>query len=129
MGWVFAQDRNEERIAFVSFRDGNQEIYTRSPDGTKIAFYSVSIGGSEEIFVLNGIDQSLVRITDDEILDYHPAWSPNSNQLAFTSIRNHNQDIYILALETHELVRITDDPSYDGGVDWWGNRSDFNRLS
>ena len=87
------------RIAFVSSRDGNYEIYimnpggigqTRltnnifsdvnpswSPDGTRIAFVS-NIDGNDEIYSMNpgGIGQT--RLTSNAILDDEPSWQPIS---------------------------------------------------
>lgn len=49
------------RIAFVSDRTGNAEIYTMDPDGT-----------------------GLVRLTDDLRGDYRPAWSPDRSRIAWS---------------------------------------------
>jgi Tol biopolymer transport system component len=53
-----------KRVAFVSERDGNMEIYSMNADGT---------------------DQK--RLTNHYALDDHPAWSPDGTQLVFTSTR------------------------------------------
>ena len=50
------------RIAFVSDRDGNREIYTMNADGT-----------------------NPVRLTSDSSEDLHPSWSSDGSQIVFSS--------------------------------------------
>ena len=59
---TFAPDGR--RIAFVSERDGNLELYTIAPDGTAPR-----------------------RLTAAFALDDHPAWSPDGRRIAFVSTR------------------------------------------
>ncbi len=57
---VWSPDGN--RLAFVSQRDGNYEIYTVSPDGT-----------------------GLVNLTQSPAYDFDPVWSPSGHFIAFTT--------------------------------------------
>src|SRR5262245_33342308 len=52
------------KIAFTSYRDGNQEIYVMNSDGS-----------------------NQTRITNNNIVDDHPMWSPDGMKLAFVSQR------------------------------------------
>ena len=111
------------RIAFVSPRDGNGEIYvmnadgssqTRltnnpaedqgpawSPDGKRVAFMS-NRDGNWEIYVMgydplagtSGTGQSC--LTGDVADDYWPAWSPDGKRIAFVSNRDSNDEIYVM---------------------------------
>lgn len=47
-----------------------------SPDGTEIAFLSTR-DGNEEIYVMNADGTGVRRLTDDPADDVDPAWSPS----------------------------------------------------
>jgi Tol biopolymer transport system component len=72
------------RIAFVSFRDGNPEIYSVNWDGT-----------------------DLTRLTNDAAEDDQPAWSPDGQRIAFTSDRSGSQEIYVMNADGSGVVRRT----------------------
>ncbi len=139
------------KIAFVSPRDGNPEIYvmnsdgselTRltdhpwddsdpvwSPDGRRIAFGS-NRDGNWEIYVMNSDGSELTRLTDNPGDDYHPAWSPDGRRIAFASERDGKSDIYMMNSDGSEATRITD----HFGIHWspvWspdGRRIAFESL-
>ena len=74
-------------IAFVSDRDGNQEIYVMQPDGS-----------------------GLTRITDNPALDTEPAWSPDGKQIAFRSKRDGSSDIFLLGGAFGQPKNLINDP-------------------
>ena len=140
---------DSEKIAFVSDRDGNSEIYvmnaddgsgqTRlteeseddgsprwSPDDERIAFYSNR--GERGIFVMNADDGSNVtRLTGGS----GPAWSPDGEKLAFTSARDAGDEsddnaIYVMnfsGADSSNATRLTEPDSYYENLDWSGSAS------
>jgi TolB protein len=63
-----------------------------SPDGTKIAFESLEAGASGNdpdynIYVMNADGSGVTRLTDYDGQDVAPDWSPNGQQIIFTSTR------------------------------------------
>lgn len=106
-------------LAFVSERDGNEEIYvigadgsglTRltvnpaadvdpawSPDGTRIAFAS-DRDGEMNLYVMNADGSNVVRRTNTG-RNESPAWSPDGRQIAFSSLRGGQFGIYVMDVD------------------------------
>lgn len=131
------------KIAFVSLRDGNSNIYTMnsdgtdqtritshdsydswpawSPDGTRIAFVSERTE-DQEIYTMDPTGDYLNRITDHQSLASSPAWSPSGEQIAFTSYKDENAEIYIIrdgSIGEYETgTNITNNSSYDDHPTW-----------
>jgi Tol biopolymer transport system component len=95
------------RIAFLSNRDGNDEIYSArpdgsdprnltnnaasdgvpaySPDGKRIAFTSDREDPNGEIYVMRADGSRVTRITvSPATFDFEPAWSPDGKRLVFS---------------------------------------------
>lgn len=83
---VFSPDGR--RIAFVSDRDGDQDIYVMLLDGSSVR-----------------------ALTDNDADDNQPAWSPDSSQVVFSSTANGNRDIYTVDISTLTLQQFTADPA------------------
>ncbi len=109
-----------------------------SPDGTKIAFVSnrdirpagIGIPTSEtgpparlkrrrpDIYVMNADGSDQTRLTFDLASDTKPAWSPDSNNIAFQSNRDGNSEIYIVDVDSGGLTRLTENEVTDVDPVW-----------
>jgi dipeptidyl aminopeptidase/acylaminoacyl peptidase len=123
------------RIAFVSSRDGNAEIYAMnadgshqtnltnnpardagavwSPDSRQIMFLS-DRDGNEEIYVMNADGSSQTNLTNDSARDGYPAWSPNGRRIAF----EREGDIYVMNADGSNQTNLTNDSARDGYPAW-----------
>ncbi|MHB1317264.1 MAG: hypothetical protein ACYCYF_01455 [Anaerolineae bacterium] len=128
-----------ERLAFVSDRDGNREVYVMgadgsdpvnltqnaaeewtpswSPDGTQIAFASFR-DGNWEIYIMDADGANQRRITRSASADYAPAWSPAGDTIAFVSDRSGNLDVYLMGVDGADLRALTTDEATDQVPAW-----------
>ena len=89
-----------------------------SPNGAKIAFVS-NRDGNDEVYVMNADGSSVVRLTNQSGLDLQPAWSPDGTRLAILSERSGNSEIWIIDATTgNEVRQLTTDGNVDGQPAW-----------
>jgi hypothetical protein len=127
------------RIAFVSNREGNDEIYIMnadgsqpmnlsnnpasdvfpawSPDGARIAFTS-NRDGNNEIYVMNANGAYQVRLTNHWATDEYPAWSPDGTRIAFASKRDGDYEVYVMNPDGTNVTRLTDTPALNDQPAW-----------
>src|SRR6266480_4416031 len=72
------------KIAFMSDRSGNQDIFVMNEDG------------SNQIQLTNSVGQDGV-----------PAWSPDGTKIAFLSERDGNGEIYVMNADGSNQTRLT----------------------
>ena len=78
-----------------------------SPDGAEVAFVS-DRDGDEDVYVLPVSDPASIRqLTDEPGRDRHPAWSPDGTMIAFTSERSGNQDVWVMNGDGSNPVDLT----------------------
>lgn len=83
------------RIAFVTDRDGNDEIYLMRVDGS-----------------------DLVNLTNDPSNDVDPAWSPEGDKIAFASDRDGDFDIYVMDRDGANVTQLVNRASTDLHPSW-----------
>jgi len=137
------------KIAYVSLRDGNAEIYVMgendaapirltnnseiddwpdwSPDGTRIAFERW-VGSKPDIYVMNADGSLQTNITNDPAYDTRPSWSPDGTRIAFSSDRVGGKlQIWVMKADGTGLVQLANTPELNMAPDWSpdGNRITF----
>ena len=98
-----------------------------SPDGSKVAFLSER-EGNQEIYVMNSDGTGVTNLTQNSGDDtfYHGSranlfidpWSPDGTMIAFASERTGNRDIYVIHEDGTGLTDVTNDPATDRFVGW-----------
>jgi Tol biopolymer transport system component len=134
------------KIAFVSERDGNREVYSMdenganelnltnhpgqddaammSPDGSKILFLSYR-DGDAELYVVNPDGTGTAKLTDNTAADFYPSWSPDSKKIVFCQ----DYGVHTINVDGSGLTVLTSPYSSDTGPEWSpdGSRILFNR--
>ena len=83
---ILAQAPTTAKIAFMTARDGNRDIYLMNPDGSKME-----------------------RITRHRAMDVSPRWSPTGEQILFASDRDRfpfSWDLYLMDADGSNVRRI-----------------------
>jgi Tol biopolymer transport system component len=127
------------QIAFVSTRDGNDEIYVMkrngtdqtsltqnaggdggavwSPDGNQIAFSSRR-DGNFEIYVMHADGSGQTNLTQNAAFEFQPAWSPDGSQIAFETVRDGNSEVYVVNADGTGQTNLTQHGALDGAPIW-----------
>ncbi len=96
---------------------GDVQTPAWSPDGRKLAFVSRRDGNSE-IYVINADGSGQENLTRQPASDSHPSWSPDGRKLAFVSRRDGNSEIYVMNADGSGLRNVTRTPSNDLDPAW-----------
>lgn len=127
------------KIAFVSTRDTNPQIYVMepngtnvvrlthssgvdaqpawSPDGTRIAF-ATDRDGNDEIYVMNADGTNPTNLTNAESIDVLPAWSPDSSKIAFQSDRAIDFAVWVMNADGSNPVQLASSSPRSGAPSW-----------
>lgn len=95
------------KLAFVSYDDGDGEIYVMNADGT-----------------------DLVRLTDNNANDVQPSWSPDGSRIAFDSYGYRMPaEIYTMKADGSNRTQVTHDPADTDIAEEWPSWSpDGSRI-
>lgn len=78
-----------------------------SPDGSQIVFWSQPVGGGgrkSEIYLMDASGKNRRRLAGTEHIDWEPAWSPDGQNILFSSADGH---IYMVDANGKNLTRLT----------------------
>jgi eukaryotic-like serine/threonine-protein kinase len=87
-----------------------------SPDGLQLVFISPCGGRGEffetiynesSLYVINADGTGLKQLTPSPGSDFEPAWSPNGDLIAFTSVRDGFRQIYSLDVNSLDVTLLT----------------------
>lgn len=123
-----------ERLAYVSFEQGNSAIWVQevatgarelvssgrgingapafSPDGRFLAM-TLSASGNPEVYIRDLATGASRQLTSHWAIDTEPAFSPDGNHVYFTSDRGGRPQVYRVPARGGDAVRITREGDYN----------------
>lgn len=131
---------NGDKLAYVSDRDGSNEIYlydratgqtsrltqndgrekylSWNPDGTKLAFTKSTGSSLNDIYIYDLNNSQVSQLTDSSVNEAEISWSPDGKYMAYHTKRLQADDIYTLEIATGKIRKVTDSKSYHGEPMW-----------
>lgn len=95
-----------------------------SPDGEKIVYIRRSMDKMKDrrisrLWIMDADGSNHRKVTDRDINESSPRWSPDGSRIAFTSSSDeHGNEIYMYWVESGSLSRITQLDESPGGLSW-----------
>jgi Tol biopolymer transport system component len=124
-GWdVFLVDLGTKKAQRLTDHPALDYNAAFSPDGRRVAFVTQR-DGNHELYAVNRDGSDLKRLTDDPTLDDHPAWSPDGKKIAFSSTRQPATTagkawnaIYLMNADGSEVRRVSPADASDYSPAW-----------
>ena len=142
------------KIAFVSDRDGDEDIYTMNPDGSNVVqltsntdrdwapawspnglkiAYAKGYTNDAEIYLMNADGSGQIRLTSNTAWDAWPSWSSDGTKIVFNSNRTGNYEVFVMNVDGSNVIQLTSNSRDDFAPAWSpdGSKIAFssNRIS
>lgn len=85
-----------------------------SPDGTKIVFESTRAGPDPDIYLMNADGTNVIALTDNEVTDGTPVFTPDGRFVVYASEQDGNLDVFRMKTDGSEKVNLSRHPGTDG---------------
>ena len=120
---IYVINRDGSELVRLTNGAGREKHATWSPDGKRIAFVS-DRDGNDEIYVLaiddgpDAGDVELSRLTDSPEDEWHPTWSPDGSCLAFVSYNDGETAIHVMNADGNGQTKLAENVVWSSGPSW-----------
>jgi hypothetical protein len=105
-----ANGRGERRLG-----EGREPAW--SPAGGRIAFVS-DRAGNPDLYLVGTNGRGLRRVIGSPVAEASPAWAPDGRRLAYLSYEAGSPNVRVLDLRTGAVTRVTESPGEDRSPAW-----------
>jgi dipeptidyl aminopeptidase/acylaminoacyl peptidase len=125
-------------ISFSAFAQQNKPAFSRmdvfelewvtdpqiSPDGSRVVYERRGMdimkdGKTSRLWLMSADGQQHYKLTDQDINESSPVWSPDGSRIAFTSsAKGNGLEIFVYWLAQNRLARLTQLESSPSGMSW-----------
>ncbi len=98
------------------------ESITFEADGGIIAFVS-NRDGNNEIYIMDEFGMNQENLTNNANSDFAPSISPDKSHIAFASDRNGTNEVFIMSIDGSNIIQLTNDITSGSinGTEWLNN--------
>lgn len=129
---IYELDLTTETVELLYSSASKIEFLNLNKAGDTLAFaqqFAGSASENEEICTVNINGAEFRRLTDNNLMDVYPVWSPDGTQLAFLSWRDKDLDIYMMGNDGSNQTMLYDSGGHDADIDWVGGSIAFTSAS
>jgi len=114
---IYLSNEDGTALAQLTTMDNGACQPSWSPDGSQLVFISPCSRRAEffetayresSLYLINADGTGQKSLTTVPGSDFEPAWSPDGRRIAFTSVRDGNEQIYLLDVNSLAITRLTD---------------------
>jgi Tol biopolymer transport system component len=104
---------------------GYPNSITPQTSNTNNIVFEMAEDSPEEIFTMRSDGSNITKLTDNDIIDAEPSWSPDLSRIVFVSNRDGNFEIYVMNADGSDQTRLTVNNAADRVPHWSPDRKNI----
>jgi Tol biopolymer transport system component len=119
--WTVRPDGTDERTVLA----GHWEAVSWSPDGSRLLLAGVPASAKQfDLYTVRLDGSGLLQLTDDELVERAPSWSPNGTRIVFAERtvafqnEDYGQDVFVIAADGSSPRQLTHWEGFDSFPIW-----------
>jgi RNA polymerase sigma factor (sigma-70 family) len=119
--WTMNPDGTDRQTVL----DGHWEAVSWSPDGGRLLLAGVPTGADRfDLYTVRLDGSGLLQLTDDEVIERSPSWSPDGARIAFAertvefANQDYGQDVFVMDADGSNRRRLTEWKGFDSFAAW-----------